>query len=495
MNIARNRHRISICKKALKKVEKVRELVEKLLVTGKAVYGINTGFGELANRNIKPDDLPELQKRLILSHCTGVGGNLTNEQGRAVMVLRLNSLVRGHSGIRVVVLKQIEKMLNRSITPVIPSKGSVGASGDLVPLAHMANVLCGRGKCIYKGEIIDANIALKKENIPPLKLQAKEGLALINGTQFMCALGALACFETENLLKSAQIVGSMAIEGLRATDAFLDENIHLARPHPGQGIVAGNIQKLVKNSEMVSSHKDCTKVQDAYTLRCMPQILGASMDALSHVRKKITIEMNSTTDNPLIFQETGEVISQGNFHGQPLALGLDYLCIAIAEIGNWCERLIFRMVSPHLSGLPAFLVEDNGLNSGFMITQYTCASLVAENKVLCHPASCDSIPCSASQEDHVSMGATSATKCMEIIRNTEYIMAIGALVAAQTMEFRENEAGEGTLMAHGAIRKVSRALAQDRYIKDDIEKMVSIIRNGGFVEAVEEKIGLLKTEP
>jgi len=476
----------------LLKVEKSREVVERVIRNKKIVYGINTGFGDLAKVGIEADSLEQLQENLILSHCAGVGDPINEEESRGMMALRINTLAKGYSGIRVNTLLSLAEMLNRGIIPLIPSKGSLGASGDLIPLAHMANALCGRGECRYGGELSSVEYAFEKEKMKPVVLAAKEGLALINGTQFMCSLGAISCFEAANLLKNAQIVGGMAVEALMATNAFLDPNVQLLRPHGGQMTVAGNLRKLVTDSEIMASHADCDTVQDAYTLRCIPQILGASADVLAHVREKITIEMNSTTDNPIVFPDSGNIVSQGNFHGQPIAMALDYLGIGTAELGDWCERLTFRMLSSELSGLPPFLVKDSGLNCGLMLCQYTAAALVAENRVLCHPASVDSISSSASQEDHVSMGATAALKLRKIIENTEYILAIGMLCAAQALDFREGmRAGRGTRAAYVAIREKISPTEKDRYVKDDIETIFGMVRSGEIVQRVIEAVGEL----
>ncbi len=492
IDIARRGKRVKLSEESLQKVEKSREVVERVISENKPVYGINTGFGDLAKVGVEAGSLEQLQDNLILSHCAGVGEPINEEESRGMMALRINTLAKGYSGIRANTLSTLVEMLNRGIIPIIPSKGSLGASGDLIPLAHMANALFGRGECRYKGEFATVKYAFENEKLSPVVLAAKEGLALINGTQFMCSLGAISCFDVDNLLKNAQIVGAMAVEALMATDKFVSEKVHLLRPHTGQMAVAENLRKLVAGSEIIASHMDCDTVQDAYTLRCVPQILGASADVLAHVREKITIEMNSTTDNPIVFPDSGDVVSQGNFHGQPIAMPLDYLGIGTAEMGDWCERLTFRMLSSSLSGLPPFLVRESGLNCGLMLSQYTGAALVAENRILCHPASVDSISSSAGQEDHVSMGATAALKLRQIIENTGYILAIGMLCASQALDFRNGtKAGRGTRAAYEAVRERISPLEQDRYIKDDIDILFNMVRSGEIVDRVETAVGEL----
>ncbi len=492
VDIARSNMPVEIADPALRKMEEGWKAVENILENDKPIYGINTGFGELAKVRIDRTDLERLQENLIKSHCAGVGDYLGEDEARGMMALRINSLSKGYSGIRPSTVKTLLKMLNLGIIPLIPRKGSLGASGDLVPLAHMASALSGKGDCLHKGKYTSMKKAMAREGLKPVSFRAKEGLALINGTQFMCSLGALSVHDAGNLLRNAYITGAMAIEALLATDAFLEERVHMVRPHSGQIRAAETIRRMVEESQVIPSHKECPAVQDAYTLRCMPQILGASGDVIDHVESIICTEMNSATDNPLIFPDTGTVVSQGNFHGQPLAMALDYLAIGVAEIGDWCERLTFRMTSSHLSGLPAFLVEESGLNSGFMLAQYTSAALVAENRILCHPASVDSITTSAGQEDHVSMGGNAANKMRKILENSDYILAVGMLCASQALHFRRGLApGKGTGVALAAIRERLEPLTEDRYMKDDIEIMAAMVRTGEIVKAVEDSIGPL----
>ena len=376
--------------------------------------------------------------------------------------------------------------------PVVPEKGSVGASGDLVPMAHLALVLIGEGEAFIDGRRMSGATALKKKSIKPLVLDAGEGLALINGTQFMIALGCLALHDALNLCKHADIAASMTLETLMGTRSAFDPRIHNARPHPGQIKAADNMLRITNNSDIISSHGDCSRVQDAYTLRCSPQVHGASWDAFAYVDNVIKVEMNSSTENPLIFPESEEFLSGGNFHGQPLALACDFLGIAIAELANISERRIERLVNPQLSGLPAFLVEDGGLNSGFMIAQYAAASLVSENKVLAHPASVDSIPTSANKEDHVSMGSIAARKCRDILANTEEVIAIELLCAAQGIDLFTNiKAGDGTLAAYEVIRSRVDYMKEDRILSIDIAKVKELLKDGSIVEAVENKVGKL----
>lgn len=496
VDIARRKRPIEISGSAIDSMARSWAAVEDILKRECPVYGINTGFGDLAKVRIGAGELERLQVNLIHSHCTGVGELLDVDETRGMMALRINALARGYSGIRPGTVGTLADLLNRDIIPLIPRKGSLGASGDLVPLAHMAYALEGGGDCVHRGTLSTVKKAMGSEGLTPVTFGAKEGIALINGTQFMCSLGALSCFDADNIYKNALIVGAMAIEALLATDAFLDEKVHRLRPHPGQIRAAAGIMRLVKGSEIIHSHRECEAVQDAYTLRCMPQILGASGDVIDHVRKIVEREMNSVTDNPLIFPDTGKVISQGNFHGQPLAMAFDYFGIGVAEMGDWCERLTFRMLTSHLSGLPAFLVETGGLNSGMMLAQYTSAALVAENRILCHPASVDNITTSAGQEDHVSMGGNAANKLRSIIENCIYITALGMLTAAQALHFREEyEPGAGTEAALKKVRKSIDVLREDRFLKDDIEIMASMIRSGEIVRAAEEAVGPISMDP
>ncbi len=480
---------------ALSAIRSSRGLVKRAVADGREVYGITTGVGELANRLISPDQGEALQRNLIRSHAVGVGEPLGQDVVRAIILLRANALAKGYSGVRVELIQFLLELLNRNIIPRIPERGSVGASGDLAPLAHLSLVIMGEGECMVDGVRRPAAAALEAAGLAPMTLQPKEGLALINGTQLMCGLGCLIVTDAAVLLKSALIAGAMSLEALKGTDKSMDEKVHALRPHPGQVRCAANMRRLVAGSEIVASHADCDKVQDAYTLRCIPQVYGAVADTIDHARRVLAIEINSANDNPLIFPETGEVISGGNFHGEPLAFIMDFMGIALAEIANMSERTVDRLVNPHLSGLPAFLVANSGLNTGFMIAQYTAAALVSENKVLAHPSSVDSIPTSAGQEDHVSMGATAARHALDILRNVEHVLAIEMLCAAQGMDFQQDISGKpgaGTAAAHTAIRAKIAHLSDDRLLYEDMEQARQLVAYGEIVAAVEAAIGGLE---
>ncbi len=492
VTIARNGVGVAISRGSEARIQKARSLVDKWVQEGVRIYGVTTGFGALSEKTISFEDTRKLQKNILLSHAAGMGRHMDDDVVRAMMALRINDFCRGNSGLRLETIEKLAQLLNTGIIPVVPEKGSVGASGDLVPMAHLSLVLIGEGEAFVDGERISGAQALRKRNIPLLELAAGEGLALINGTQFMIALGCLALHDALNLCKHADIAASMSLETLMGTRSAFDPRIHQARPHVGQIKAAQNMLKITDNSGIISSHKDCSRVQDAYTLRCSPQVHGASWDAFAYVDKVIRVEMNSSTENPLIFPESEEFLSGGNFHGQPLALACDFLGIAIAELANISERRIERLVNPQLSGLPAFLVEDGGLNSGFMIAQYAAASLVSENKVLAHPASVDSIPTSANKEDHVSMGAWAARKCRSIVENTEEVIAIELLCGAQAIDLFTNfKAGDGTLAAYEMIRSRVDYMKEDRLLATDIAKVKALLREGSIVKAVEAKVGTL----
>ncbi|MBU1343312.1 MAG: histidine ammonia-lyase [Proteobacteria bacterium] len=492
VHIARNNVGIKISVESESRIHKARELIDRWVKQGERIYGVTTGFGALSNVTISYDDTKKLQKKILLSHAAGIGKPIDEDVVRAMIALRVNDFCRGNSGLRLETIEKLAQLLNKGIVPVVPEKGSVGASGDLVPMAHLALVLIGEGEAFIDGKRMSGAAALKKKSILPLVLEAGEGIALINGTQFMIALGCLALHDALNLCKHADIAASMSLETLMGTRAAFDPRIHNARPHKGQILAAANMLRITDNSEIISSHKDCSRVQDAYTLRCSPQVHGASWDAFGYVDNVIRVEMNSSTENPLIFPESEEFLSGGNFHGQPLALACDFLGIAIAELANISERRIERLVNPQLSGLPAFLIEDGGLNSGFMIGQYVAASLVSENKVLAHPASVDSIPTSANKEDHVSMGAIAARKCRDIVANTEEVIAIELLCAAQGIDlFTNMKAGDGTLAAYEVIRSKVDYMKEDRLLSTDIAKVKQLLLDGTIVKAVEDKVGKL----
>ncbi|MCP4220360.1 MAG: histidine ammonia-lyase [bacterium] len=488
---SRNYEQVSLDPKAVDKILQSRAYVEKVLEEHRIVYGITTGFGELANTYISPEQAVTLQENLIRSHSVGVGEPLSENVVRGMMLLRANALAKGHSGVRKELIEMLLQMLNKHIYPYIPSQGSVGASGDLAPLSHLALAIMGEGECFKDGKRIPSIDALKAKNIKPLTLQGKEGLGLINGTQMMASFGCLVVEEANILLKSAQIAGAMSLEALKGTARAFDAKIHALRPHPGQIKVAANIRKLIEGSEIIHSHKDCDKVQDAYTLRCMPQVLGAIDDTVRYAETVLDVEINSATDNPLIFPEEEEVISGGNFHGEPLAFAMDYMGIALSEIASISERTADRLVNPHLSGLPPFLSPKSGLNSGFMIAQYTAAALVSENKVLAHPSSVDSIPTSAGQEDHVSMGSISARNAGKIAANVEQVVAIEMMCAAQGIDFYKEKPGKGTAAAHKLIRQHVPMLQDDRILYKDMETIRKLLVSGEILQKVEEVIGPL----
>jgi histidine ammonia-lyase len=496
IDVARNSYTVSVSEELLDKVKKALAVVDKAVSEGKIVYGVTTGFGALSDKIIPKKDVEKLQRNLLLSHSAGVGEPLDKETVRALMLLRANALARGYSGVSPSALELIIKMLNEQVHPIVPGKGSVGASGDLAPLAHVAAAMIGEGRVEYKGKIIPSREGLRMANLSPIKLGPKEGLALINGSQLITAIGALAVYDSENLLKASQIATALSLEALNGRlDAF-DKRIHMARPHSGQIAVADNIVKIVKGSRILA---DLTgkRVQDAYSLRCSPQVIGASKDAVDYARKVIEVEINSATDNPLVFAEDGDILSGGNFHGQPLAIAMDLLAIALCNLGNISERRIARLTDEKLSGgLPAFLMKkhgEEGLSSGFMIAQCTAASLAAENRCLSNPSSVDSIPTSANQEDHVSMGLTAATKARDVLRNVEYIVAIELLCASQGLEFRVVEkSGLGTSEAYRAVRKASPSLDNDVELSPLIEAAANLIHNGELVGSVEKRTGKLK---
>ena len=492
VKIARNNVGIKISAESESRINKARYLIDKWVKEGERIYGVTTGFGALSEVTISYEDTKKLQKKILLSHSAGVGKHIEDDVVRAMIALRVNDFCRGNSGLRLETIEKLSQILNAGIVPVVPEKGSVGASGDLVPMAHLSLVLIGEGEAFVEGKRLSGAKALREKLIKPLVLEAGEGLALINGTQFMIALGCLALHDALNLCKHADIAASMSLETLMGTRAAFDPRIHKARPHTGQIKAADNMLRITANSEIISSHHDCSRVQDAYTLRCSPQVHGASWDAFAYVDNVIRVEMNSSTENPLIFPESEEFLSGGNFHGQPLALACDFLGIAISELANISERRIERLVNPQLSGLPAFLIEDGGLNSGFMIAQYAAASLVSENKVLAHPASVDSIPTSANKEDHVSMGSIAARKCRDIVANTEEVIAIELLCAAQGIDLFTNvKAGDGILAAYEVIRSKVDYMKEDRILSTDIAKVKSLLEGGSIVKAVEDKVGKL----
>jgi len=473
-------------------LDRSREVVLRALDDGRAHYGINTGFGVLANKRIAPAKLSELQQNILLSHACGVGEPVPPEITRLMLQLKIHALGIGQSGISRSTFEQLLALEEHGVTPWVPSRGSVGASGDLAPLAHLCLPLIGRGEVWNETETGKRGAAetLRLLGIEPVRLKAKDGLALINGTQLMTAYGAYVLERALVLRKEADILAAMTLEALQGSAVPFDERIHRIRPHPGQLSVAANVRKLLERSEIMDSHRDCGKVQDPYCLRCVPQVHGASHDALAYAAGVIEIELNSVTDNPLVFSN-GDIISGGNFHGQPLALALDFAAMALAELASISERRTYLLLEGH-DGLPKLLMEDTGVNSGFMIPQYTAAALVSENKVLCHPASVDSIPTSLGQEDHVSMGSISAIKLLTVLRNVEHVLAVEFLTAAQALDFRAPlKPGHGVLLAHQLLRDQISHANQDYEVRNDLDTCADILRRGELLSTVEADIGSL----
>jgi histidine ammonia-lyase len=465
------------------RVEAARRVIEEILASDRAVYGVNTGFGKLSDVRIRREDLRTLQVNLVRSHSCGIGEPLGEAETRAMMLLRANVLAKGHSGARLAVLETLVAMLNAGVLPVVPARGSVGASGDLAPLAHLALGAIGEGDATYGGERMEAREALGRAGIAPLELEAKEGLALLNGTQAMAAVGSLALLDAEELARAADVAGAMSLEALSGTPVAFDARIHEIRPHDGQRASAANLARLLEGSDIREAHRECSRVQDAYSLRCMPQVHGAVRDAAAHVRRVLSVEINSATDNPLVFPETGEVLSGGNFHGEPLALAFDYLAIAVSELASIAERRVERLVNPDLSGLPAFLIADAGTNSGMMIAQVAAVALLAENKVLAHPASVDSLPTSANKEDHVSMGMTSALKLARIVENVRTVLAIELLCAAQGLDFKGGlRPGHGVREAYRRVREVVPFAERDMVLADPIAALTPVVSELGRSE-------------
>jgi histidine ammonia-lyase len=473
------------------KMQAARALVERA-ASEEHTYGINTGFGRFVEKTIPRELTEELQLRLIRSHACGVGDPYPDEVVRGAMLLRANTLAKGYSGARVETVELLLECLNRGVLPLVPSRGSVGASGDLAPLAHLALPLVGEGRARFEGETVSGAEALSRAGLEPMRLQAKEGLSLVNGTQFMAAVGALALVRARRLVKTADIACAISLEALQGSRVSFLPEIQALRPLEGQSRAAANVLRLVEGSAIIEAHRWCDKVQDAYSLRCAPQVHGASRDLLRYAEETLAVELNSATDNPLVLVEQEELVSNGNFHGQPVAFALDSLAIALAELASISERRLERLVNPSLSGLPAFLTPDGGLNSGFMIPQYVSAALVSENKVLCHPASVDSIPTSAGQEDHVPMGNASALKALVVLGNVERALAIELLAGAQAIEFLAPlEGGTGVRAARSFVRTLSPSVEEDRPLAEDIERVADAIRSGELVEAVEREAGEL----
>ena len=475
---------ISLGDKARARVVAAQSVVDAVIAKGDHVYGINTGFGQLAQVHISDEELLRLQENLIRSHAVGVGELLPDEIVRLIMVLKVIALAQGYSGVRPRLIDAICALINNGIYPCIPAKGSVGASGDLAPLAHMSCVILGFGDARVGGEMIPADKALAGAGLEPLVLAPKEGLALLNGTQVSTALALAAAFRAEHVLAAAVTAGAMSADAIKGSDTPFDARIHDLRGHPGQIAVAAMLRQLMDGSDIRASHVDCERVQDPYSIRCQPQVVGACLDVLTHVCAVLQTEANAVTDNPLVFAGSGSILSGGNFHAEPVALAADYLALAIAEIGALSERRIALLIDSHLSGLPAFLVRDSGLNSGFMMAQVVAAALASENKALAHPASVDSIPTSANQEDHVSMATFAAMRLSAMLDNVANIVAIELLAAAQGIEFHHPQQSSATLeRVIGQIRAVSPVYESDRSLAPDIKEVAALVDAGGFCES------------
>lgn len=495
INVTRNGYQVEISEAAYEKIARARKLVDTYVEEKRVSYGITTGFGKFCDTVISKEETGNLQRNLIMSHACGVGNPLSIDVVRGIMLLRVVNLTKGYSGARKVTVDTLVEMLNKGVTPFIPEKGSLGASGDLAPLAHMVLVMLGLGKAFYKGELLEGKEAMEKAGVAILpELSSKEGLALINGTQVMTSVGAHATYDAINLMKHLDLAGALTIEALNGITCAFDPRVHEIRGHQGQIRTAENFRKMLEGSGNTTKQGDL-RVQDPYVLRCIPQIHGASKDALEYLRYKVETEMDAVTDNPIIFVDTDDVISGGNFHGQPMALVFDYLGIAISEMANVSERRIERLVNPNLNyGLPAFLVENGGVNSGFMIVQYAAAAVVSENKVLAHPASVDSIPSSANQEDHVSMGTIAARKAGEIMRNARKVIAMELLCACQGIDLRkaQDKLGAGTKDAYKLVREIVSYYDKDRVMNLDINAVENLIESNKVIEVVEKEIGEMR---
>lgn len=490
-DIVDNFAEVSLSASARAKIVKSRAAVEKAAASGERHYSINTGFGILSKVSIPSDQLETLQVNLIRSHCAGVGDAHSERESRAILLLRTNVMAKGYCGVRPELVDLCLGMLNKKVHPRIPTKGSVGASGDLAPLAHLAAVLIGEGDAIYQGFRLTGKEALEKAGLKPIKLAAKEGLSLINGTQQMTAMAALLLRKAERLVDTADLICSASLEGILGSPKAYKEWVHALRPHEGQVRSAKLLRTFMEDSEIYQSHLTCDRVQDPYSLRCAPQVHGACRDLLSQVRRTVEVELNAATDNPLVNPDTGEIVSNGNFHGQPLAFALDILGMAVAELGNISERRTVKLINPVFSELPTFLVKNEGLNSGMMIAQYTAASLVVENRGLTHPASCDSVTTNNEKEDHNSMGPIAARQAQQILANAHYILAVEALCACQALEFRKPlKPGKGPRALYAYIREEIPALDTDRYLHKDMERVAVMIREEELWQDAKSK-GLL----
>ena len=488
--VARDRAKVRVADAARQKAQRSRDFLEKCVAEGKAIYGVTTGIGELARVRISPEQSAELSRRIIYSHSAGTGDRFPDDSVRAAMLLRANVLSKGFSGVRLCLIDTVLEMINKGVIPYINEKGSLGVSGDLSPMSQFAEVAIGEGRAFYKGEQMTGAEAMRRAGVKPTDLTFKEGLGLINGSQMMTGGAALLCYDAERVIKNAMIAAAMTLDALRAVEAAFDPRIHRERPYGGQNAIAANLVKLFAGSQIMADKTG--KVQDGYSMRCTPQALGPSLDTLEHARKIVNIEVNSAADNPLFFGDEGQYFAAGNFHGQPVGMVVDFLCIALAEVADLSERHTNRMLNPVLSGLPDFLIEGNGLNSGLMVAQYTAAALVSENKVLSHPASVDSISVSADQEDHVSMGPIAVRKCGEILRNVRAVLAIEMMCAAQAFDFYPGKRpGKGTGVAYDLIRRKVPFMKQDRVLYPDIEEIRKLVESNAIVDAVEAELGPL----
>ena len=483
---------LQLAANAVERMSASRALVEKILASGRVIYGVNTGFGKLSDVRIPPDDINTLQRNLILSHSCGTGAPLSLREVRALLALKINALLTGYSGCRPVLAQYLLHLLQNDVLPVVPEKGSVGASGDLAPLAHMALVLLGMGEAYVKGKKCTGREALRAVDLSPLELEAKEGITLINGTQFMAAVGALDLLHMRQLVRVADICGAMSAEALLCTPVAFDQRIQVARGYAGQQHVAANLRRLMAHSPIRESHLQCNRLQDAYSVRCMPQVHGAIRDHLAGIQEIFRVELNASSDNPVVFADDGEVLSGGNFHGHPIATACDFMAILATQLANISERRIAFMMDPYLSDLPAFLIKRSGLNSGFMIAQVTAAALLSENKVLAHPASVDSIPTSANKEDYVSMGAAAAVKARNAINNAAQVLAIELLCASQALDLRAPlEPGPATGAVHKLVRASIPMLIDDRVLAEDLAAAAHLISSGEVVKRAESVVGEL----
>jgi len=489
--------KVAVAQSSRKRLRRVRAFVEDALDSDRVYYAINTGFGLLSDKVIPRRDLEKLQENLILSHAVGVGEPFSADIVRLIMLLRANVLALGYSGVREETLDLLVGMINRGVHPVIPKQGSVGASGDLAPLAHLALCMIGRGEAVFRGRRMPARKALAGAGLAPVSLAAKEGIALINGTQAMAAMGALALIKLDNLIKVADVVGAMSVEGDSASRRPFDARLASLRPHPGHAATAANVRRLIAGSQIIASHRNCTRVQDAYSFRCIPQVHGAVKDQLAYARAVILRELGSCTDNPIIFADDGEIVSGGNFHGEPLALATDSMAMAVAELGSISERRVAILMTP-LSGEidEKFLTPESGINSGLMIPHVTMSSLVSENKVLCHPSSVDSIPTSGGQEDHVSMGTFAARKALRVIANVEEILAIELFAACEAIDLQRDRGrpGKGTGAAYKLVRESVPEIKCDREFRLDMARCAEMVRSGDLVARAEKACGKLRVE-